>query len=297
MAPNQYAKTERDFSSILNSANMSPADRDKLSAILASLVGFQSTQPGTNESIEEQIAGVQAEIGDILAAISNIKAPVWKMQEFNSSGTFTVPSSIAGSVLYVTGCGGGASGASCVTQPATVGLSESGNAGCFSLRVPVQALAGESVTVTIGSGGAPAVSVAASGANVFTAANAGGSSFFGSLEFCGGDALPIAGGGWRSGYFLNSAINQTAENSIRYKAGKRVQSGNAVAFGSAAGAYGNGCDGVAVVGATSSGISAAENSGAAGGSVSVTNNTAGSLTATSGAGGKGKIIVEWQEFV
>lgn len=52
MAFNQYAKTERDFTTLLNSANMTPADRDKLSAVLASLVGFQATQPGTNESID-----------------------------------------------------------------------------------------------------------------------------------------------------------------------------------------------------------------------------------------------------
>jgi hypothetical protein len=232
----------------------------------------------------------------LLGASMGSKNVVWRMQEFLSDGTFTVPNNIAGDVVYVTGSGGGASGSARVFNTSTAATSTSGNSGCYIYRQPVNVNAGAVISVAVGAGGAAATITAASGNNT-AAANAGQASVFGTLTIPGGDATTAGGGGWRSGYSVDPTIEPLPENSIAYKAGLRSQSGNATALGSAAGAYGNGCDGATATGANVTATSAAANSGAAGGSAAVINNTAGSLTATSGAGGSGRIIVEWQEFV
>jgi hypothetical protein len=233
-------------------------------------------------------------ITQLLGSSAPTKSVVWRMQEFLADGTFTVPNNIAGGVVYVTGSGGGASGGASGASGGSVN-SESGNSGCYIYRQPVNATAGAVISVVVGAGGAASVANIPTGGNASAAANPGQASVFGTLTIPGGDALPLGGGGWRSGYFSTPRV--LAENSIAYKAGSTQQSGNALAFGSAAGAYGNGCDGAAASGSSVTATSGAANSGAAGGSVSVINNTAGSLTATSGAGGSGRVIVEWQEFV
>jgi hypothetical protein len=236
------------------------------------------------------------EIVLLLGASMGSKNVVWRMREFLVNGTFTVPNNIAGGVVYVTGSGGGASGRAAGVSSGTV-TTESGNSGCYIYRQPVNVNAGAVISVVVGAGGAAAVANIPASGNASAAANAGQSSVFGTLTIPGGDTNPRAGGGWRSGYVINPPDEPLPENSIAYKAGVRSQSGNATALGSAAGAYGNGCDGATATGASVTATSAAANSGAAGGSASVINNTAGSLTATSGAGGSGRIIVEWQEFV
>ena len=266
---------------LLNGRNQSIANMQAL------LTYLQNRQDGVDDDTTIK------DIVLLLGASMGSKNVVWRMREFLVNGTFTVPNNIAGGVVYVTGSGGGASGSAIVDVPTTIANAESGNAGCYIYRQPVSVNAGAVVSVVVGAGGA---SVSASSAtSAFAAARAGQASVFGTLTIPGGDANPLAGGGWRSGYLSTPIV--LAENSIAYKAGLRVQSGNARAFGSAAGAYGNGCNGAAASGSSVTAASGAANSGAAGGSASVINNTAGSLTATSGAGGSGRIIVEWQEFV
>ncbi len=290
MALNQYAKTERDFTSLLNSANMSPADRDKLSAILASLVNTQTLVPG----VEQQITDIETEIGDIVAAINNIKVPVWKMQVFDANGTFTVPDAIAGNVVYVTGSGGGASGA------AGVGISVSmlgAASGCYIERQPVTVSAGDSIAVTIGAGGAP---VSYSGGAFGSVEGSDGSdSLFGPLLIAGASKTRL-NDGTQAGGWIGGSPSQQAQGSIRYKSGlKAPQVSGANAYGAAAGAFGDGADGVTANLATATGNAAPANSGAGGGSCAVYNNDpvyGGPYTATSGAGGSGKVIVEWQEF-
>lgn len=301
MAFNQYAKTERDFTTLLNSANMTPADRDKLSAVLASLVGFQATQPGTNQTLEEQIANIdedissiETQIGDIVAAINNIKVPVWKMQVFDANGTFTVPESIAGSVVYVTGSGGGGSGQAIAFPSSSSQQASAGNAGCYIEKRPVQVTAGDAIPVIIGAGGAAVTATGGASTTVVTNGLNGGSTSFGSLVISGGGVGIEQGGGWVSGGLIGG-VNTQAQNSISHVAGRRVQNGNAIAFGSAGGAFGSGVDGVATADVDAVGLSPVANSGAGGGAAAV--RVGGSnKTATSGAGGSGKIIVEWQEF-
>lgn len=296
MAFNQYAKTERDFTTLLNSANMTPADRDKLSAVLASLVGFQANGP----AVEQQITDIETQIGDIVAAINNIKVPVWKMQVFDADGTFTVPESIAGNVVYVTGSGGGGGGAAWINSAANFGVGGACS-GCYVERQPYPVAAGDSIPVIIGSGGA-AVS-----ANAITAApaigNDGQPSSFGSLIINGGSGggEPAANtqqprqGGWIGGYQAGSTVF-AAENSIRYRAGLRQTALTAYALQSAAGAFGDGAAGAASTGSSVTAQSAAANTGAGGGGAVFFTGTPPTITVTSGAGGSGKIIVEWQEF-
>lgn len=297
MALNQYAKTERDFTSLLNSANMSPADRDKLSAILASLVNTQTLVPG----VEQQITDIETEIGDIVTAINNIKVPVWKMQVFDANGTFTVPDAIAGNVVYVTGSGGGGSGAAYAAAN-TSATATGANSGCFVQRIPYSVSFGDLIAVQIGLGG-ESVSTNTS-TNVFTKGNKGGDSYFGSLVIpggAGGDVLAYRGD--RSGGWVGMVgSNGFAQNSISHKCGQVAVAGvgDAIgAFSSAAGAFGNASNSAAAFEANATAPSAPANSGAGGGSAAVGKNpaTPGPYIATSGAGGSGKIIIEWQEFV
>lgn len=288
MAFNQYAKTERDFTTLLNSANMTPADRDKLSAVLASLVGFQANGP----AVEQQITDIETQIGDIVAAINNIKVPVWKMQVFDADGTFTVPESIAGSVVYVTGSGGGASGGAGVGAAATITGSASG---CYIEKQPYSVSAGDTIPVVIGAGGAP-VSYTG-GTYGATDGNAGGDSSFGSLVILGATKTTLSTG-LQAGGWLGGAGTTPAQGSIRFKGGINVNAVGANARGSGGGAFGSGSNGTVGNMASATGINAPANSGAGGGTcaVYITAPTDGPFTATSGAGGSGKIIVEWQEF-
>jgi hypothetical protein len=269
---------------LLNGRNQSIANMQAL------LTYLQNRQDGVDDDTTIK------DIVLLLGASMGSKNVVWRMREFLIDGTFTVPNNIAGGVVYVTGSGGGASGSARVFGTATIATSTSGNSGCYVCRQPVNVNAGAVISVVVGAGGAAATITASSGNNTATA-NAGQASVFGTLTIPGGDATTTGGGGWRSGYSVDPTIEPLPENSIAYKAGLRAQNGNATALGSAAGAYGNGCDGATATGANVTATSAAANSGAAGGSAAVINNTAGSLTATAGAGGSGRIIVEWQEFV
>lgn len=274
---------------LLNGRNQSIANMQAL------LTYLQKRQDGVDDDTTIK------DIVLLLGASMGSKNVVWRMREFLIDGTFTVPNNIAGGVVYVTGSGGGASGSARVFNTSNPAISTSGNSGCYIYRQPVNVTAGAVVSVVVGAGGAAATVTTTSATPLSANANAGLASVFGTLTIPGGDATTAGGGGWRSGsqYTIGGAdvVQVFPENSISYKAGLRVQNGNATALGSAAGAYGNGCDGAAATGANATATSAAANSGAAGGSASVINNTAGSLTATSGAGGSGRIIVEWQEFV
>lgn len=70
------------------------------------------------------------------------------------------------------------------------------------------------------------------------------------------------------------------------------------ATGGGAGYLGDGTDGAVSAGANITAANALPNTGAGGGSAGIIYATATrDRTATSGAGGSGKIIVEWQEFI
>lgn len=297
MALNQYAKTQRDFSKLLENSGLKQVEKDRLSDILASLVSSQSGIPG----IEDQISGIEAEIGDIVAAINNIKVPVWKMQVFDANGTFTVPDSIAGNVVYVTGSGGGGSGAAFIMSVSNNGVGGACS-GCYIEKQPYPVSAGDSIPVVVGDGGL-AVSANAITANPVYG-NDGQSSSFGSLVINGGSGGgELTGGtsqnrkgGWIGGYIAGTTVF-VPQNSTRFRASSRSSALSAIAMGSAAGAFGDAGDTAASSGSSVTAGSALPNTGAAGGGAVFFTGTPPTITVTSGAGGSGKIIVEWQEFV
>ena len=306
MALNQYAKTERDFTSLLNSANMSPADRDKLSAILASLVNTQTLVPG----VEQQITDIETEIGDIVAAINNIKVPVWKMQVFDANGTFTVPDAIAGNVVYVTGSGGGGSGGVCIRDALQRRAAGGGFGGEFCVKRPLAVTAGDSIPVTIGAGAASVSITSATTAE--TVGLTGGNTVFGSITLLGGSGGTTTSNihsstqyGVFPSYFGRSLLN--ADDILIPPAQANGYSGGALqytnvtqptwALGGAAGAFGHGKIGALAVDGNATASSADANTGSGGAGAAVSSTTGVTpYTATSGAGGSGKIIVEWQEF-
>jgi hypothetical protein len=249
------------------------------------------------------------EIVLLLGASMGSKNVVWKMQEFLADGTFTVPNNIAGGVVYVTGSGGGGSGGVQQWSPAQ-GASGSvllGGAGAFwGVRMPVKVSALQAVSVTVGSGGA-AVAI-----NDFIASpelNNGEASSFGTLSFPGGAASSsdggfkperrvrtISGGGDttllepdKTGLFKSgSTQSSTVSGTNFYRA-----------TGGACGLFGNGGNGVVSTtgSANLTAGSAPANSGAGGGAALRYTSGTTPVVVTSGAGGSGRIIVEWQEFV
>jgi hypothetical protein len=274
---------------LLNGRNQSIANMQAL------LTYLQNRQDGVDDDTTIK------DIVLLLGASMGSKNVVWRMQEFLSDGTFTVPNNIAGGVVYVTGSGGGGSGGVWITNAQNNGIGGACS-GCYVEKRPVTVAANSSVSVVVGAGGA-AVS-----ANAITAAaiegNAGNQSSFGALVIPGGSGGgEIAGnsdkarqGGWIGGYMAGSAV-YVPQNSIRYRAGQRVSALTAFAMGSAAGAFGNGAAGAASSGVAVTAASADANSGAGGGGAVFYTSTAPSIVITSGAGGSGRIIVEWQEFV
>jgi hypothetical protein len=228
----------------------------------------------------------------LLGSSTPTKSVVWRMQEFLADGSFTVPNNIAGGVVYVTGCGGGASGQAVINRPAATTAAVGGFSGCFVERYQYSVQPLESIAITIGAGGL-AQSVTGDGTTVApSAVAAGGNTAFG--------ALVIAGGEQRRGTYPSVASSAPGASSFRFLGGLgRQQAGfsNSIAGGSAAGYFGPAPNGETFKDVSGSAPNAAPNTGAVGASVCIQNGLGTPLTATSGAGGSGRIIVEWQEFL
>jgi hypothetical protein len=228
----------------------------------------------------------------LLGSSTPTKSVVWRMQEFLADGSFTVPNNIAGGVVYVTGCGGGASGQAVINRPAATTTARGGRSGCFVERYQYSAQPLEPIAITIGAGGL-AQSVTGDGTTVAPSAVApGGDTVFG--------ALVIAGGELDRGTYASAASSAPGSSSFRFLGGLgRQQTGfsNSIAGGSAAGYFGPAPNGETFRDVSGSAPNAAPNTGAVGASVCIQNGLGTPLTATSGAGGSGRIIVEWQEFL
>lgn len=294
----------------INAINTLSANEAALVAAMANLLAGRNNPPSNMLALETYLQGKENLVTDadlvkdvtlLLGASLPSKNTVWRMREFLSSDNFTVPLNIAGGLVYVTGSGGGGSGAARVFAGSGVATISGANSGCYIERRPVQVTAGDIIPVVIGAGGA-SVSVT-SATTTALAGNAGADSSFGTLIIQGGAGGSLAQnvfddtrGGWIGGYLFGTAQILPAQNSIAYRAGRRVQSGLVTANGSAAGAFGNGVDGVTALDANATAAAAGDNTGAGGGGA-VVERTTGTPTATSGAGGSGRIVVEWQEFV
>jgi len=188
-------------------------------------------------------------------------------QIFDANGTFTVPAGITEVTLCM--CGGGGSGAG-TRQDSDAGGGHAGS--IFSDVVTVGLL--EVIQVTVGSGGASvnytSTNVAglpgsptSFGTHQTVAGGNGGTSD--AYDYYGnGDSRTTCGGTFHDGYLIDNG------------------SSDSTALGGQAGAFGHGGNGGDFVNATDGGI------GAGGG---------GSIYYLSGAGGNGRVVVNWDEFV
>ena len=193
-----------------------------------------------------------------------------RSQEFLSSGTYVVPSTVT--TVWVTMCGGGGGGN---------GIG-GGAGGAFCIKRPVSVTPGSRVTVTIGAGG--------------TSGSSGGATSFGSVSVSGGGVSVDLGAdynyGWAfgaygaggsdgGGFNVNTAVDivrGSYPTAIWGRPGTGATSGGLGGGGGLFGDGGNGAD------FFSNASAAAANTGAGGGC------SRGSLR---GAGGSGRCIVEW----
>lgn len=221
-----------------------------------------------------------------------------KIAVITSSQNWVAPAGLVGGKVWLTGCAAGGSGA---YLSVTSGFATGGFGGAYCERIPVSVTAGATYAVVIPAGG---VGVASGGGN------AGGDLTFGSL-------LTLKGGrggasqtgtaaslnqffdftsavGVRPNIFISSTAAGLGVAAIPADTvggnvcGSAVSSGvdNYRATGGACGLFGNGANSST----STTAPSALANSGAGGGAVV-------NVLGTSGAGGSGKLIIEWDEFL
>lgn len=296
---------------------LSPTEAS-LVAAMANLLNGRNNPPSNMAALETYLQNRESLVDEsslakdvtlLLGASLPSKNTVWKMREYLADGEFVVPDNIAGNVVYVTGCGGGGCGGVQQWNPAS-GASGSillgGAGGFWGVKIPFAVTVAQVVAVTIGTGGA-GVSI-----NDFIASpslNNGTSSSFGSLAFRGGSAssanggfkpqrriTTISGGGDTtllepdsSGLFSSGSTQASTVSGTQFYR----------AIGGACGLFGNGGNGsVDTTGSANvTAQSAPANSGAGGGAALRYTGGTTPVIVTSGAGGSGRIIVEWQEFV
>jgi hypothetical protein len=227
--------------------------------------GTNTTQVATTAFVRQELAGFS---GGGLPTNS---------QTFTSSGTFTVPTGV--SKVMVSAHGGGGGGGGGYGTSITAG----GGGGVGFIPQIINVTSGQAITVIIGSGGAGGLSGGGAGA-------VGGSTFFGSTEFKGGN-----GGGQTFGgmsLFSGGAAKQKGSNSSNYSGGA-IPTNTFIGGGGGAGSGGNGGQ---AGGVNSSGMSqngqAGQGYGAGGGGGAVMA-VSGSPYCIGGAGYQGILIVNW----
>lgn len=227
-----------------------------------------------------------------LNAIVGGSVVIKKSVVIDSSQTWTAPANLAGNTVWLTGCAAGGSG----SQRST-GVSTGGYGGNYCVKMPVIVTPSAGYLVTIPAGGA----------GVTTGdGNSGGDLSFGSLLTLKGGSGGINPNGdsqyavasYFSRFGVKPALIFPSSDSLVGGQTNPAESlngnicgatetntvSNYISIGGAAGFFGNGGA------AGSNGVSAAANSGAGGGA-------ARGVSGTSGAGGSGRLIIEWEEYL
>lgn len=227
-------------------------------------------------------------------------AIVKKSIVINTSQNWTAPLNLAGNTVWITGCGGGGSGA----ENASISGNDAygGFGGCFVEKAPVIVTAGATYAVTIGAGGA--------GVTIGDGQSGGDTTFGALLTIKGGSGgedlntsdvnamqrLSQKRGvrpaiiGFGASPYLPIQIAESINGNVCGAAVVVAGSGTGRASGGAAGYFGNGANSAASSSSTNA-PAAPANSGAGGGCVY------GASVSTSGAGGSGRLIIEWEEFL
>lgn len=314
-----YAKlkevTEFNIARLTSSSSAQDVALVALTAYQLQAIGMPPNNIGTLISVQQNSINALelTEKIDIVAiqAASAIprRSTIWKMQEFLANGDFTVPDNLAGNLVYITACGGGGSGGARYSNALGTAIATGGSGGFYTVKHPVVVDIGITYPVTIGAGGAAVVITTASADG-----DTGGTTSFGSLLSLAGGRLghgstPTSSqprGGFRAGAVMRDfatsdlSVNGNirvvdSEDSPSYMGGAYRSSTRTLATGGGAGLFGDGGDGFAT--ATDNGLaeSALPNTGAGGGGVAVANSAG--FTAESGAGGSGRLIVEWLEYI
>lgn len=306
--------------SVINTLSKTDA---ALVAAMAQLLNGRNNPPSNMPDLLNYLQIEEAQVNSdslvkevtlLLGAAMGSKNTIWKRAEFTADDNFTVPDSIAGDSVFVTMWGGGGSGAVGYIVAGTINLFGA-SAGGYVERYAYPVTAGDVITVTVGAGGA-GVNRNAGG---ITPGNDGSDSVFGSLVAKGGKkgnellvtSLPKAAYDncglylpdvtLSTGAFTSTArIINAAGNKAGYIGGAnaRAVDGAITAYcgGGAAGPAGAGEDAKALVNSPGGSFDAAANSGAGTGSAAVIYLSGGPKLVSSGNGGDGKVIVEWQEF-
>jgi hypothetical protein len=253
---------------------------------LDTLVTAKLNAMGSSTPIEDLLFGNRA--ADIPES-STSQIVIRKIQEITVSGNWTVPANIAGGTLWVTGCGGGGSG---VRVNSTTIIANGGFGGSYGINIPISVSPLQVIPVIIGAGGA---GIPASGT---VSGNSGGTTSFGSLSFRGGsggqvgltDVLLLGCSGVNPPIVLISPARAILAQSLNGNecGASSITSISNISCGGAAGLFGNGTAGKLSTGTQTD--NAPANSGAGSGG-------SGGSTDSVGAGGSGKILVEWEEFV
>jgi hypothetical protein len=219
-------------------------------------------------------------------------AVVKKSIVINSSQNWTAPANLAGNTAWLTGCAGGGSGA----QISSTGSAIGGFGGAYCIRRPVIVAPSTSYAATIPAGGA---------ADTSGNGNAGGDLSFGSLVTLKGgkggastssgaasrffDAMQASG--VRPNIFVDTSSTDKvvafpADTVNGNVCGESSSTTDSYATGGAAGLFGNGGN----ASSSTTAQSALDNTGAGGGAVR-------NVGGTSGAGGSGCLVIEWEEFL